>query len=46
VRSRGHFLVAGGDTNSNDGNGNVVFIVRRGAEWQEVSNGRAIADMV
>jgi len=41
VRSGGCILVAGVDTKSNDGNGNVVFVVREGAERQEEGNGGA-----
>jgi len=42
----GCFMMAGGDTKSKNGNGNAVFIVRKGVEWQEIGNGRAIEDMV
>jgi len=37
----GRVLVAGGDTKSNDGNGNVVFL-GEGAEPQEGGNGGTI----
>jgi len=39
-------MMTGGNTKSNDGNGNVVFIVRKGVERQEAGNGRAIVDTV
>jgi len=39
-------MMAEGDTKSYNGNGNAVFIVRKGAERREVGNGRAIENTV
>ncbi len=42
VRPEGCFLMTGGNNKSKNDNENSIFIVREGAEQQEISNGGAI----
>ncbi len=45
MRLDGHVLVDGGSTNDINGNGNVLFLLGKGAEQQECRNGGAKGKM-